>query len=252
MLKGKKGLVVGVANEKSIAFGCAKAMRLHHSELAITYLNDKALPHVKPLMDEISPSIFSKLDVQNDQEMEDLFLEIGQKWGQLDFMIHSIAFAQKESLMNGVVACSREGFLEAMDISCHSFIRLAKYAKPLMKKGGALLTMSYLGSQKFIPNYSVMGPVKAALESTVRYLAFDLGGDKIRVNAVSPGPIKTRAASGLKDFDTLIDRSSQGSAIQDPLDTLQVGALAAFLVSDSARHITGQVMYVDNGYSAGA
>jgi enoyl-[acyl-carrier protein] reductase I len=183
-LEGKKGLVIGIANENSIAYGCARAFRSFGAELALTYLNDKARPYVEPLAQELEAPIFLPLDVQVPGQMEALFTEIGRRFGQLDFALHSIAFAPKADLQGRVVDCSREGFLLAMDVSCHSFIRMARLAEPLMKNGGALFTMSYFGAERVIENYNLMGPVKAALEASARYLAAELGPKGIRVHAI--------------------------------------------------------------------
>ena len=202
-LEGKKGLVLGIANENSIAYGCARAFRSFGAELAITYLNDKAKPYVEPLADALEAPILMPLDVQVEGQLEAVFEEIEGRWGRLDFALHSIAFAPRADLHGRVVDCSREGFLLAMDVSCHSFIRMARLAEPLMTNGGALFTMSYFGAERVVENYNLMGPVKAALEASARYLAAELGPKGIRVHAISPGPLKTRAASGIAQFDEL-------------------------------------------------
>ena len=199
-LEGKKGLVIGIANENSIAYGCARAFRSFGAELAITYLNEKAKPYVEPLASALEAPILMPLDVQVEGQLEAVFEEIERRWGRLDFALHSIAFAPKDDLHGRVVDCSREGFLLAMDVSCHSFIRMARLAEPLMKDGGALFTMSYFGAERVVENYNLMGPVKAALEASARYLAAELGPKGIRVHAISPGPLKTRAASGIAAF----------------------------------------------------
>ena len=248
-LQGKKGLVVGIANEDSIAWGCAKAFHEAGAELAITYLNEKAEPYVQPLAEKAGASIIMPLNVQNDVQMKALFDTIRQKWGQLDFLLHSIAFAPKEDLQGRVVDCSREGFLTAMDISCYSFIRLAHMAEPLMTTGGALLTTTYLGSEKVVEHYGIMGPVKAALEGVVKYLAAELGGQRIRVNALSPGPIATRATSGILDFEELLQLSRQRSPEHENVCTSCVGAYAKFLVSDEAYLVTGSTVYIDGGFN---
>ena len=204
-LKGKKALVVGIANEHSIAYGCAKAFRELEADLAVTYLNEKSKQYVAPLAEALQAPIFMPLDVTQPEQLEALFAEIKQKWGRLDILVHSIAFAPQADLHGGLVDCSAEGFAKAMDISCHSFIRMAKLAAPLMDQGGAMFAMSYHGANAVVPNYNVMGPVKAALESSCRYLAYELGHKGIRVHAISPGPLKTRAASGVKDFDLLLN-----------------------------------------------
>ncbi|HXX64915.1 MAG TPA: enoyl-ACP reductase FabI, partial [Bacteroidota bacterium] len=205
VLTGKKALVAGIANEHSIAYGCAKAFRQWGAELAITYLNEKAKAFVGPLAEELGAQIFMPLDVSKPGELEALFEGIQKEWGRLDILVHSIAFAPKDDLQGGLLNCSAEGFAKAMDISCHSFVRMARLAAPLMKEGGTLFTMTFHGAQKVVSNYNVMGPVKAALESACRYLSYELGPRNIRVHAISPGPLKTRASSGLKDFDALVN-----------------------------------------------
>jgi enoyl-[acyl-carrier protein] reductase I len=244
-----KGLIVGVANENSIAWGCAKALSSAGADIALTYLNEKAKPHVQPLAESINSSLLLPLDVMHQDQFDAVFEEIGKKWGKLDFLIHSIAFAPKDDLFGRVTDCTREGFLMAMDISCHSLARMTKAAEPLMKDGGSILTMTYYGSEKVIPNYNMMGPVKAALESTMRYLAMELGPKGIRVNALSPGPVRTRAASGLPGFDDLLQRSAAESATHENISIDQIGQYAAFLSSPNAKHVTGQVLYVDGGFS---
>jgi enoyl-[acyl-carrier protein] reductase I len=249
ILEGKKGLVVGVANEHSIAWGCAKAFCDHGAEMAITYLNDKSKNYVQPLADKLESSICMKLDVTQPQEQEALFAAIEEKWGKLDFLLHSIAFAPKTDLQGRVVDSTSAGFSQAMDISCHSLMRLAKAAEPLMKDGGSILTMSYYGAEKVITHYNLMGPVKAALESSVKYLSAELGGQHIRVNALSTGPVKTRAASGLTDFDKLMEEAAEKAPLHQLVATQQIGEMAAFLVSDNAKQVTGQTIYVDAGYN---
>src|SRR3954449_11027233 len=199
-LLGQRALVLGIANEHSIAYGCAKVFRTLGAELAITYLNEKAKPYVEPLARDLGAALEGELEV--------VFDRIAETWGGFDIALHSIAFALKEDLQGPLLDSSSEGFKVAMDISCHSFIRMARLAAPLMAEGGTLLAMSYHGANKVVPNYNLMGPVKAALESAVRYLAYELGDKHIRVHAVSPGPLKTRAASGLKDFDLLLNEAS--------------------------------------------
>ena len=247
MLKDKKALVVGIANEGSIAYGCAKAFKLRGADLAVTYLNDKAKPYVEPLAEELEASIFMPCDVRKEGELEGVFAEIKSKWGKLDIVLHSIAFAPKEDLQGRLVDSSRDGFLVAMDVSCHSFVRMARLAEPLMKEGGVLLTMSYYGAHVVVQNYNLMGPVKAALEAAVRYLAAELG-PKIRVHAISPGPLRTRAASGIKDFDELLSEA----VIKAPAKTLatieDVGDATAGLATDASKLITGEVVYIDGGY----
>lgn len=249
ILKDKKALVVGVANEHSIAYGCARAFREVGAELAVTYLSDKARPHVEPLAKEVEAAIFMPLDVAKPGELESVFERIEHKWGKLDILVHSIAFAPKEDLQGGLLNCSASGFQLAMDISCHSFIRMARLAAPLMKDGGTMFAMSYHGARKVVPNYNVMGPVKAALEAVCRYLAYELGPRKIRVHPISPGPLKTRAASGLKDFDRMLNDAVERSPVGELVDIMDVGFACAFLATPYARRLTGQTMYVDGGAS---
>ena len=249
ILQGKKGLIVGIANDKSIAWGCAKSFEAAGAELAITYLNEKAKPYVKPLAEQVNAPIIMPLDVTDDSQMEAVFKQIEEKWGKLDFLLHAIAFAPKEDLHAKVSDCSRNGFLTAMDISCHSFIRMAHLAKPLMKDGGCMLTTTYYGGEKVVENYGVMGPVKAALEGTVKYMAAELGEKKIRVNALSPGPIATRAAGGIANFDKLLEEARNRSPEHELVCTDCVGAYARFLVSDEARLVTGSTVYIDAGFN---
>lgn len=247
VLKDKKALVVGIANEHSIAYGCATAFREVGAELAVTYLNEKAKPFVEPLAGKLEASLCLPLDVSREGELEAVFDGIDRQWGQLDILVHSIAYAPKADLQGGLLNCSSEGFAQAIDISCHSFIRMARLAAPLMKDGGTMFAMSYHGAQKVVPNYNVMGPVKAALEAVCRYLAFELGPRKIRVHAISPGPLKTRAASGLKDFDRMLNDAVVRSPVGELVDIMDVGYFCAFLAATFGRHLTGQVVYVDGG-----
>lgn len=246
-LQGKKALIVGVANEHSIAYGCAKAFRELGADLAITYLNDKALPYVKPLAEELGAEIFAPLDVSVPGELETVFQQIEQAWGQLDIMLHSIAWAPKDDLQGGLLDCSADGFAKAMDISCHSFVRMAHLSAPLMKEGGSMFAMSYYGAQKVVPNYNVMGPVKAALEASCRYLAYELGHRNIRVHAISPGPMKTRAASGLKNFEILLHEAAQKAPLGELVDIMDVGYATANLAAPYSRRMSGNTLYVDGG-----
>jgi enoyl-[acyl-carrier protein] reductase I len=248
LLAGKKALIIGIANENSIAYGCAHMLKEAGADVGITYLNDKAKPHVDKLAEKLSPSIYERCDVTQENDLENLFKQIEQKWQSLDIVIHSIAFAPKNDLQGKVVDCSKEGFLLAMDISCHSFLRLAKLAKPLMPHGGSMFAMSFYGAVKVVDNYNLMGPVKAALESCVRYMAVELGEQKIRVVAISPGPVKTRAASGLGDFDKLMERAIQESPMHTLVDIYDVGAMVTYLASDYAKNITGDTIYIDAGF----
>ncbi len=247
-LDGKKGLIVGIANEHSLAYGCARHFRDAGADLAITYLNDKAKPHVQPLASELRSEIVLPCDVTINGQLETVFEEVATKWGRLDFVLHSIAYARAEDLHGRIIDCSADGFALAMQVSVHSFLRMAKLAEPLMTSGGCLLAMSYYGADKAVPHYNVMGPVKAALEAAVRYMAVELGAKPIRVNTLSPGPVATRAASGIAHFDALLERAAK-QAPEHRLVTLDdVGAYAAFLVSEEAKAITGNIAYVDAGY----
>ena len=248
MLKGKRGLIVGVSNENSIAFGCAAKLRGFGAELALTYLNEKAKPFVEPVAKNVNARLLLPVDVEKDGQLEAAFEKIQQTWGRLDFLLHSIAYCPKEDLHGRVTDCSRSGFSRAMDVSVHSFIRMARLAEPLMREGGCILTVSYYGAEKVVDHYNIMGPVKAALEGTVRYLAAELGPKGIRVNALSPGPLKTRAASGIDHFDNLIDEARVRSPARQLVSIDDVGAIAAGLVSALARNVTGNIAYVDAGH----
>ena len=248
-LQGKKGLVVGIANGQSIAFGCARAFKLCGAELAITYMNERSEQYVKPLAQMVAAPILMPMDVEKEGEMEAVFAAIEKEWGKLDFLVHSIAFAPKDDLHGRVTDCSRDDFMRAMDISCHSFIRMARLSEPLMKNGGCLLTMSYLGADEVVENYGMMGPVKAALQASSRYLASELGPKGIRVHAISPGPLQTRAASGIKEFSKLMDDAIEKAPLHTLVSPDDVGALAAYLVSDVAKTITGGTIYIDGGYN---
>ncbi|MGB8433142.1 MAG: enoyl-ACP reductase FabI, partial [Burkholderiales bacterium] len=214
---------------------------------AVTYLNEKARPHVAPLAEQLEAPIFVPLDVSKAGALEAVFDTITRQWGQLDILVHSIAWAPKDDLQGGLLACSADGFGRAIDVSCHSFIRMAKLAVPLMKDGGTMFAMSYYGANKVVANYNVMGPVKAALEASCRYLAYELGPKGIRVHAISPGPLKTRAASGIKDFDVLLTEAAQRAPIGELVDIMDVGFACAYLATPYARRISGETLYVDGG-----
>ena len=248
LLEGKRGLVVGIANENSIAWGCAKAFRAFGAELAVTYLNEKAKKFVEPLARELEAPIFMPLDVNTPGQMEAVFEHINKTWGKLDFVVHSIAFSPKDALHGRVTDVSRDGFLATMDVSCWTFIRMAHLAEPLMRKGGTLFTMTYYGSQMVVKNYNIMGVAKAALESAVRYLAAELGPKGIRVHAISPGPLATRAASGIPEFDALLEKAKGKAPARSLVSIDDVGVATAFLAHDAARLLTGETLYVDGGY----
>jgi enoyl-[acyl-carrier protein] reductase I len=247
-LKGKKGLIVGIANCSSIAYGCAKVLHGAGAELAVTYLNAQAEPFVRPLAEHFGSSIVVPCDVRQAGQLEAVFARVRDEWGHLDFLLHSIAYAPKEDLHSRVTDCSQAGFAMAMDVSCHSFIRMARLAEPLMTEGGCLLTVTFYGAEKVVEEYNLMGPVKAALESCVRYMAAELGPKRIRVHALSPGPLKTRAASGIEGFDELLERARSRTPEHRLVSIEDVGNLATFLVGDGAAALTGNIEYVDAGF----
>lgn len=246
-LDGKRGLVVGIANEHSIAYGCAHAFQAAGAMLAATYLGAKSEPFVRPLAERLDCGLILPCDVREPGQLEAVFDVIGKEWGGLDFVLHSIAYAPRQDLHGRVVDATAEGFALAIDVSCHSFLRMARLAEPLMPNGGTLLTVTFYGSARVVEHYNLMGPVKAALESAVRYIAAELGPKGIRAHAISPGPLRTRAASGIDRFDELIARAAAEAPQRHIVDVDDVGALAAFLVSDAARRITGTVIPVDGG-----
>ena len=243
MLRGLRGLVVGIANQDSIAYGCAAKLRAFGAELAVTYLNEKAEPYVRPLAEQLEAQLILPLDVEKPGQMEAVFEAIAGKWGRLDFVVHSIAFAPRADLHGRVVDCSLAGFQQAMSVSCHSFIAMARLAEPLMTHGGTLMTMSYYGADKVVNNYNIMGPVKAALEATTRYLAAELGPRGIRAFAISPGPLRTRASSGIAAFDEPASRAPTHRLV----DIAEVGRVVAFLAGGAASGMTGDTVFVDGG-----
>jgi enoyl-[acyl-carrier protein] reductase I len=248
ILDGKKALVVGVANDRSIAWGCAQAMHRAGAEIAMTYLNDRALPHVEPLAKAVEAPLLLPLEVRDRTQIDALFAAIAAKWGRLDILVHSIAFAPREALAGRVTDCPRDGFLTAMEVSCWSLLDLTRRAEKLMTRGGTIFAMSYHGANEVIENYGIMGPVKAALESAVRYLAAELGPKGIRVHALSPGPLATRAASGIPDFDELMARVAERAPVRRLVTIEEVGAACAFLSSAYAGAMTGDTIYIDGGY----
>ncbi|WP_321785614.1 enoyl-ACP reductase FabI [Paraburkholderia sp. J94] len=246
-LAGMRALVTGVANAESIAWGCARAFAELGAELALTYLNDKAKPYVEPLAQELGATLLLPLNVEDDAQLDAVFETVREQWGSLDIALHSIAYAPKADLQGGLLDSSAQGFAYAMDVSCHSFIRMAKRAAPLMPRGGTLFAMSYDGANRVVPNYNLMGPVKAALEASCRYLAYELGPLGIRVHAVSPGPLKTRAASGLPDFDRMLAEAVERAPLGELVDIMDVGYATAYLATRYARRLTGNTVYVDGG-----
>lgn len=247
-LNGRKGLVVGIANEDSLAWTAAQHFRNAGAELAITYLNDKARRFVEPLARQLEAPILVPCDVTVPGQIETVFDAIRDEWGRLDFLFHSIAWARKEDLHGRLTDCSAEGFAESMLVSCHSFIGMAKLAEPLMDKGGSLMTLSYYGAEKVVDHYNVMGPVKAALEASVRYLAHELGGKAIRVNAISAGAVETRAASGIEHFDELLNETVRKAPLRRTVDSCEIGRVALVLASDHTSAITGEILYADAGF----
>jgi enoyl-[acyl-carrier protein] reductase I len=247
-LANKVGLVVGIGNEKSIGWGCAQAFRAAGAELAITY-RARAEDRVRPLAETLGAPIILPLEITDDAQLDATFASIVQHWGRLDFLLHCLAYCPRDDLQGRVIDTSLAGFQLAMNISCHSFIRMVRRAEPLMPDGGACLTISYLGSERVVSNYGIMGPIKAALEAIVRYSAVELGPKGIRVNALSPGPLRTRSGSGLANFDALLGEVAERTPTRRPPTLEDVGAYAAFLVSDAARNVTGGVHYVDGGFS---
>jgi enoyl-[acyl-carrier protein] reductase I len=248
LLEGKRGLIVGIANDQSIAWGCARAFRALGAEVAVTYLNEKAKRFVEPLAKELEAPIFMPLDVSVEGQTEAVFEQIGKQWGEIDYLIHSIAFSPKGALHGRVVDVERDGFLATMDVSCWSFLRMAHLAEPLMKNGGSMFAMTYYGSERVVKNYNIMGVAKAALEASVRYVAAELGPKGIRVHAISPGPLATRAASGIPEFDELLEKAKEKAPARSLVTIDDVGVATAFLALDAAKLITGQTLYVDGGY----
>lgn len=248
VLQGMKALVVGVANEQSIAWGCARAFREAGAEVILTYLNEKARPHVEPLARDIAAPLLMPLDVGDEAQIDALFRSIERTWGRLDIVLHSIAFCPRGDLHGRVVDVSREGFSQAMDISVHSFIRLVRRSEPLMRDGGTCMTVTFYGSTRVVDHYNVMGPVKAALEAVTREMASELGRKHIRLHALSPGPLRTRAASGIDQFDELMREAAERAPTHQLATIQDVGAYATFLASPSARNVTGTVPMIDGGY----
>lgn len=248
LMKGKRGLILGVANDRSIAYGIAQVAAAQGAELAITYQADPLAKRVLPLAEQLGATIIEKADVQDDESLDRLFNTLQEKWGKLDFLVHCIAFSDKNELDGKYADTSRANFLNTMDISCFSFTNLCKKAAPLMTDGGSMLTLSYLGAERVMPHYNVMGVAKAALEASVRYLAVDLGGQAIRVNAISAGPIKTLAASGIGDFRHILRWNEINAPLKKNVTQIEVGNMALFLLSDMGTGVTGEVVHVDAGY----
>lgn len=249
LLEGRRILVIGVANNLSIAWGIAEALHGAGAELALTYLNDPIEKRVRPLAESIGCDVVLPCDVQSDEQLDELFADLKERWGQIDGIIHSVAFAGRSELQNRFVNTTRGGFSQALDISAYSLIALAQRAEPLLSDQASLLTLTYLGSQRVIKNYNVMGVAKAALEASVRYLAADLGARGVRVNAISAGPIKTLAASGIPDFKELLRRFADSAPLQRNVELADVAGTALYLLSSLSSGVTGEIVHVDCGFS---
>jgi enoyl-[acyl-carrier protein] reductase I len=250
-LSGKKGLIIGIANDKSIAYGCAQVCREHGADLAATYLNDKALVHVAPLAKEVgvSDALLLPFDITREGELEAVFNTIEREWGQLDFVFHAMASATKAMTMSRLIDVPLQDFNFAMEVSCHSFLSVARLSEPLLKASqGSLITMTYLGGERVMSNYHFMGPMKAALESCVRYVADELGPDNVRVHAISAGAIPTRAGSGIQDFDKLLQATQEKAPLKRLVTPREVGELMAFLAGPNSQGMTGGIHYIDGGY----
>jgi enoyl-[acyl-carrier protein] reductase I len=249
LMAGKRGLIMGVANDRSLAWGIAAVAAAHGAQLAFSYQGDALGKRVRPLAASVGSAFVEPCDVADDASLDALFEKIASEWGGLDFVVHAIGFADKEDLKGGYVKTSRAGFHLAMDISAYSFTAVAQRAAPLMKNGGSMLTLSYLGADRVVPHYNVMGVAKAALEASVRYLAADLGKDNIRVNAISAGPIKTLAGSGIGDFRVILRWNELNAPLGRNVTIQDVGNCALYLLSDLGSGVTGQIQYVDGGYN---
>ncbi|MDZ5698850.1 MULTISPECIES: enoyl-ACP reductase FabI [Phyllobacteriaceae] len=248
LMAGKRGLVLGIANSRSIAWGIAKACAAEGAELALTYQGEALKKRVEPLAAELGATVIGHCDVTDLSTIEAIFEEVRKRWGKLDFVVHAIAFSDKDELTGRYVDTSRDNFLRTMDISVYSLTAVAKQAEPLMSDGGSILTMTYYGAEKVMPHYNVMGVAKAALEASVRYLAVDLGGSNIRVNAISAGPIKTLAASGIGDFRYILRWNEYNSPLKRAVTIDEVGDTGVYMLSHLSRAVTGEVLHVDSGY----
>lgn len=248
LMAGKRGLILGIANNRSIAWGIAKACAAEGAELALTYQSEALKKRVEPLAEELGAIAVGHCDVTDTTSVDAIFKDVHERWGGLDFLVHAIAYADKDELTGRYIETSRENFLRSMEVSAYSFTALARRAEPLMREGGSMLTLTYYGAEKVMPHYNVMGVAKAALEASVRYLAVDLGGSNIRVNAISAGPIKTLAASGIGDFRYILKWNEYNSPLKRAVTTDEVGDTGLFLLSHLSRSVTGEVLHVDSGY----
>jgi enoyl-[acyl-carrier protein] reductase I len=249
LLTGKKALILGVANDRSIAWGIAKALKAQGASIALTYMNDAIHKRVEPLSQELGADFIALMDVSNDDHYPALKKTVEEKWGNFDILIHSLAFADKDDLSKPFLQTSRKGFLMACDISAYSLVGLCQHLEPIMNDGGSVVAMTYYGSQKVIKNYNVMGVAKAALEASTRYLAYDLGPRKIKVNCISAGPIKTLAASGISGFRSLLSQVEEIAPMKEGVSQDDVAGAAVYLTTSLSGGVTGQVLYVDSGLS---
>jgi enoyl-[acyl-carrier protein] reductase I len=248
LMKGKKGLIMGIANERSLAWGIAKTLHAHGAEVAVTYQGEALLKRVRPLAEQLGSELVLPADVTDAASLDTMFADISSAWGRLDFLVHAVAYSDKEELKGRYIATSLENFQRTMMISCFSFTDLARRAEPLMESGGALLTLSYIGAERVTPHYNVMGVAKAALEASVRYLAVDLGGSGIRVNAISAGPVRTLAASGIGDFRYILKWNEYNAPLKRNTTIEDVGGAGLYLLSELGAGTTGEVLHVDSGY----
>jgi enoyl-[acyl-carrier protein] reductase I len=248
LMAGKRGLIMGVANDRSIAWGIARAAHSQGAELGFTFQGGALEKRVRPLAQSLGSDMVLPCDVASDEGIEEVFEEVDKRWGELDFLVHAIAYADKDELKGLYLNTSRDNFVRSLDISCYSFTAVSQRAVPLMRDGGSLLTLTYYGAERVMPHYNVMGVAKAALEASVRYLANDLGKDRIRVNAISAGPIKTLAASGIGDFRYILKWNEYNSPLKRNVSLDQVGGAAVYLLSDLSTGVTGEVHHVDSGY----
>ena len=248
LMKGKKGLIMGVANEKSIAWGIAEILSKHGAQLAITYQGSIFEKRVKPLADSLGCKILLDCDVKNSSSISKAFDTLKKEWGSIDFLVHSIAFSDRDELKGKYIDTSRENFLNTLEISCYSFTEVCKHAASLMQNGGSVLTLSYIGAERVMPHYNVMGIAKAALEASVKYLAADLGNQSIRVNAISAGPMKTLAASAIGDFRYILKWNEYNAPLKRGVTKKDIGDSAIYLLGDLSKGVTGEVLHVDCGY----
>jgi len=248
LMRGKRGVIMGLANNRSLAWGIAKSARAHGAELAFTYQGEALKKRVEPLAQEVGGTVIGHCDVTEPGTLDAAFQALRQAWGSIDFVVHAIAFSDKDELTGRYVDTSRENFIKTMLVSCYSFTAIAQRAEALMRDGGAMLTLTYYGAEKWMPHYNVMGVAKAGLEASVRYLAADLGARNIRVNAISAGPIKTLAASGIGDFRYILKWNEHNAPLRRSVTIEEVGDTAVYLLSDLSRGVTGEIHHVDAGY----